>query len=282
MHYINYRETKQRGTVDFPIEFHHVSPSHPQHSMPIHWHVEFELIRVLQGNLLLKIDEQELELSESSVVFIPAGAVHAGVPENNCVYECIVWDMNMMMGKSDSCNKFVRKISNQEVELKSNILNLCNNIHQIAWKLFDTFSQKRAGYELVIQGALYQLIGEVFIQEYYSEVSSHTPRDLKRIVQLKHVLEFIENSYTNPITLQDIASSVNMSPKYFCRFFQEMTHRTPIDYLNYYRIERACYELLTTDQSITEVAYSCGFNDLSYFIKTFKKYKGITPKKYSK
>ena len=77
-----------------------------------------------------------------------------------------------------------------------------------------------------------------------------------------------------------MSSSVNMSPKYFCRFFQEMTHRTPVDYLNYYRIERACYQLLTTDQSITEVAYNSGFNDLSYFIKTFKKYKGTTPKKY--
>lgn len=282
MHYINYRETRQRGTADFPIEFYHVSPNHPQYSMPIHWHVEFELIRILQGNLLLKIDEQELELSPSSVVFIPAGAVHAGVPKNDCIYECIVFDMNMMMSKSDSCNKLVRKISNQEVELKSNILNFCDNIHQIAWKLFDAFSQKQLGYELIVQGALYQLIGEIFVQEFYSEASSHTPRDLKRIVQLKHVLEFIENSYTNPISLQDIASSVNMSPKYFCRFFQEMTHRTPIDYLNYYRIERACYELLTTDQSITEVAYSCGFNDLSYFIKTFKKYKGITPKKYLK
>ena len=61
-----------------------------------------------------------------------------------------------------------------------------------------------------------------------------------------------------------------------------MTYRTPIDYLNYYRIERACYQLLTTNHSITEIAYSSGFNDLSYFIKTFKKYKGVTPKNYLK
>ena len=72
-----------------------------------------------------------------------------------------------------------------------------------------------------------------------------------------------------------------MTPKYFCRFFLEMTHRTPIDYLNYQRIEHACYQLVTTDASITDIAYSCGFNDLSYFIKTFKKYKGITPGKYA-
>lgn len=109
-----------------------------------------------------------------------------------------------------------------------------------------------------------------------------TPRDHKRIMQLKLALEFIEASYTSQLTLQEISEAVHMSPKYFCKFFQEMTHRTPIDYLNYYRIERACYQLLTTNQSITDVAYATGFNDLSYFIKTFKKYKGTTPKKYLK
>ena len=53
-----------------------------------------------------------------------------------------------------------------------------------------------------------------------------------------------------------------------------MTHRTPIDYLNYYRIEQACFKLATSNDSIAEIGLSCGFNDESYFIKTFKKYKG--------
>ena len=101
-------------------------------------------------------------------------------------------------------------------------------------------------------------------------------------MQLKQASEFIGSSYTSSITLQDISDSVYMTPKYFCRFFHEMTHHSPIDYLNYYRIERACYLLLTTNQTITEVAYNTGFNDLSYFIKIFKKYKGITPKQYLK
>ena len=62
----------------------------------------------------------------------------------------------------------------------------------------------------------------------------------------------------------------------------EMTHQTPMDYLNRQRIERACYEISTTDDSITDIAYRNGFNDLSYFIRTFKKYKGTTPGKYKK
>ena len=280
MHYINYRENKQRGTVDFPLEFHHVSENHPQYQMPIHWHVEFEIIRVLEGELSLTLDEQNLTISKDCAVLIPAGAVHAGTPQDGCIYECIVFDMNMLMNKSDSCCKLIKKIINHEIELKLNFSNFCDNIHKIIWTLFNTISSKNLGYDLIVQGCLYQFIGEIFEQKYYQETPVHTPRDLKRIVQLKQALEFIESSYDTQISLQEISDSVNMSPKYFCRFFQEMTHRTPFDYLNYYRIERACYQLLTTNQTITEVAYSCGFNDLSYFIKTFKKYKGITPKKY--
>ena len=55
-----------------------------------------------------------------------------------------------------------------------------------------------------------------------------------------------------------------------------------MDYLNRQRIEQACFQLAATDDSITEVAYKCGFNDLSYFIRTFRKYKGVTPGRYKK
>ena len=105
---------------------------------------------------------------------------------------------------------------------------------------------------------------------------------LKREGYDVQVLEFIEKNYANPITLQELSASVSMSPKYFCRFFSEMTHQTPVDYLNRQRIEEACLQLAATDDSITEIAYRNGFNDLSYFIRTFKKYKGMTPGKYKR
>ena len=122
----------------------------------------------------------------------------------------------------------------------------------------------------------------VFSNHYFIENPTRTRRDYKRILQLKQVLEFIEKNYANPITLQELSASVSMSPKYFCRFFSEMTHQTPVDYLNRQRIEEACLQLAATDDSITEIAYRNGFNDLSYFIRTFKKYKGMTPGKYTR
>lgn len=281
MQYINYRESRQRGTADFPLEYHHVSPSHPQYEMALHWHVEFELIRVLKGVLQITIDERTFRVSAGSFIFIPAGSLHSGTPLG-CEYDCLVFDMNVLMNKNDDCCKFVRKITDREVSFNYVYTGTYNDIHQIVWHMFDSISSKKPGYQLIVLGSLYQLIGTIFSENYYNPTPDKPPRDHRRIVQLKQALEFIESSYNKPISLQEMADSVQMSPKYFCRFFQEMTHRSPVDYLNYYRIERACYQLLTTNDTITEVAYNSGFNDLSYFIKTFKKYKGTTPKQYLK
>ena len=116
MQYINYRESRQRGTADFPIEYHHVSPTHPQYIMALHWHVEFELIRILSGSLKLTVDEEEYTAKAGSSCFIPSGTIHAGEPDD-CVYECLVFDMNVLMNKNDDCCRLIRRVIDHQVEL---------------------------------------------------------------------------------------------------------------------------------------------------------------------
>lgn len=84
------------------------------------------------------------------------------------------------------------------------------------------------------------------------------------------------------IGLEDIASILKMNEKYFCKFFKQMTNKTPIEYLNWYRIECACEKIKSSSLSLTEIAYDCGFNDTSYFTKVFKKYNGMSPREYKK
>ena len=59
-----------------------------------------------------------------------------------------------------------------------------------------------------------------------------------------------------------------------------MTGRSPIDYLNVYRVEMARGKLLYGDESVTQVALTCGYNDVSYFTKMFHRYTGVTPLNY--
>ena len=98
--------------------------------------------------------------------------------------------------------------------------------------------------------------------------------------QLKPALEYIEQHYSQRITLETLAKLTGFSPKYFCRYFRTIVHRSPIDYLNCYRVECAAHLLATTDMNVAEAAVHCGFSDSSAFIKQFRKYKDTTPKQY--
>jgi AraC-like DNA-binding protein len=281
MQYLGYNERKLRGTFDFPIEFHHIESQHPQYAMPYHWHVEYEIIRILEGIFVIALDEKEFVAEKGDFVFINSGTLHGGIP-TDCIYECIVFDMNMLMKKDNICGIYVKDIMNHAIVIKECFRRESSLLHQIIWNLFDFLAMKAPGYELMVQGCLYQMLGCIVQRQDYITDSMQTPKNHKRILTLKQVLEYIENSYANAITLEELSKTAGMSPKYFCRFFQEMTHKSPFDYLNYYRIERSCYHLLHTEDSITDVALNCGYNDLSYYIKIFKRHKGITPAKYKK
>ena len=70
MHYLDYNEKKQHGTPDFPIEYYHVDEHHPRYNMPFHCHKELEIIRILEGILYLKLDDEELEAKAGDIIFI--------------------------------------------------------------------------------------------------------------------------------------------------------------------------------------------------------------------
>lgn len=281
MHDLDHNEDRPRGTYEFPFEFHHIEFNHPRYVMSYHWHVEYEIIRILEGTLTVTLDEKSFTAVAGDIIFIHSGILHSGIPAD-CVYQCIVFDGNTFLKHNSVCSGYMQKIIHQEMMIYHHFTEKYNEIRNTVDQIFDAVWKRPAGYELSVIGQFYHFFGLVFGNHYYLDGVTKARRDYKRILQLKQVLEFIEHNYAAPLTLQQLSASVSMSPKYFCRFFSEMTHQTPMDYLNHQRIEQACYQLSTTDDSITEIAYRTGFNDLSYFIRTFKKYKGITPGKYKR
>ena len=98
--------------------------------------------------------------------------------------------------------------------------------------------------------------------------------------RIKPVLEYIEIHYNENLSLDTLAQVAGMNARYFCRVFQSLTHTTPMNYVNFYRIEQAAYLLDSSELPVTRIAAECGFWESSYFTKVFKKYKGITPKDY--
>ena len=281
MKYFDYKENKQHGRFDFPIEFYHVSPSHPRYNMPYHWHTECEIIRIIEGEFLLISNEEKILAQKGDIIFIHDGIFHGGTPKD-CVYECIVFDMNLLLKQNHTCTKQIQDIINKKKVIQPKLPTDINDLKLCCNNLFESMKSKRIGYEFITQGSLYYLLGIILEYELYINKNIHTKKNQDRVLQLKKVLSLIEEEYSKPISLEYLSRTACMTPKYFCKFFYEMTNKTPIEYLNYYRIESACEQLITTDLPITEIALNCGFNDVSYFIKTFKKYKGTTPKKYLK
>ncbi|MBS6043924.1 MAG: helix-turn-helix domain-containing protein [Clostridium baratii] len=281
MKYFDYKENKQHGTFDFPIEFYHVTPNHSRYNMPYHWHTECEIIRILEGEFILFIDEDKIVARKNDLLFIHGGIFHGGLP-NNCIYECIVFDMKLLLKDNHACTKQIYDIINHNKVIAPKLPSNIKDLNTCCTSLFESMRLKNIGYEFITQGSLYYLIGAILENKLYMKNDNHTKKTKERFLQFKNVITLIENEYQNPLTLEDLSRASGMSPKYFCRFFHEMSNKTPIEYLNYYRIEIACEQLLATELSITEIALNCGFNDVSYFIKTFKKYKGLTPKKYLK
>ncbi len=281
MKYSEYREHRQQGTFDFPVEFYHVEPSHLRYQMPYHWHPEYEIIRILEGTFHLTLDDKTFVVNKGDILFLQDGTLHGGIPEN-CIYECLVFNMNLLLKENNICAKLTQQIIRHEIIFAQQLPKESIGIKNTIDNLFLVMAEKKTGYEFLTQGYLYQLLGLILGENLY-EVNVSSARISQQHVQVfKRVLGYIENNYSKHIALEDLSKIAGMNSKYFCRFFREMSYHTPIEYLNYYRIECACEQLSATKSTIIEVAFNCGFNDISYFIKTFRKYKGITPKQYIK
>ncbi|MDQ8194771.1 helix-turn-helix transcriptional regulator [Coraliomargarita sp. SDUM461004] len=99
--------------------------------------------------------------------------------------------------------------------------------------------------------------------------------------RLQFVLSKLEQTSHEPgLTQAEAAQWLNMTPPAFCRYFKRLTGRKFQHHLNQLRISRACANLLSTEKSITEVAYESGFNNLSNFNRRFREFTNHTPRSY--
>lgn len=276
MDYSELYENKKRGSFDFPIELYYVDKNSPRYQMPLHWHLEYELITVLTGSFELSLDGKKFELLPGDCAWIGDGVIHGGIPDN-CIYECVVFDLGTFMNDSPICAKSSAKFLSSENGFTC-VMKNGTSLASLADRIFEAMEKEQEGYEWITVGLMWQLMG--MLLSTHEQTLSITNRG--QIGKLKNVLTYIKDNYNNPITLEELANVAGMSPRYFCRAFSQLTGRTPIAYLNYYRIELACERLLMTDESITDIGFSCGFNDASYFSKVFLKEKGITPSQYQK
>lgn len=274
------QEQIPRGSMDYPLEYYHVDHTHPRYHMPAHWHHECELIHVLSGSFCLHMDNEVFLLKEGDTAFVAPGRLHGGEPADS-VYECVVFDMRLLLSCTDECKRILWGILHRSISIHPTFPRGSTINETAVVPLFSALRTGSTAATLLVIGYLWLFFGRVYESGTYHSMShAASEGDTKAMTQLKTVFDLIEHAYNTPLTLTDLSHSVHMSPNYFCRFFRSMTHKTPMQYVNHYRIETACHALATTSKSITEIALDTGFSDVNYFFRTFRKVKGITPRKY--
>ncbi len=110
--------------------------------------------------------------------------------------------------------------------------------------------------------------------------SVYASQDARKITQIKPAVDFIETGYDQPIILADVAKAVHLSISRLAHLFKEQMGITIIEYLTNVRIRHAKQLLLATDKSCTEICFKVGFNNQSYFTRTFKEIVGMTPRQF--
>lgn len=98
--------------------------------------------------------------------------------------------------------------------------------------------------------------------------------------RVKTVKQYIVDHYSEPLTLDELASLIGMSPSSFSRFFRRRTGKTLIDYISDIRLGMAARSLVDSTKNISEICYACGYNNLANFNRAFKSKKGMTPKEF--
>jgi AraC-like DNA-binding protein/mannose-6-phosphate isomerase-like protein (cupin superfamily) len=282
------REERIHGTVSYPLAVYDNYNRYPHFSnqiLDIHWHDETELLYVERGPMLFRLNETLHTVNTGQGIVIPSGIIHAAESINGkpFLFKAIVFNLSLIDNDpTDECHqKFFKHIRDKRYHLHTVI----NSNEEWGWHIIEKmkmicqlYYSRPSGFEMGIKSALYDIFFHFFIAGKVAKGDvSGSQREIERF---KKVFEYIKQSYALKVSIEELAEKSCMSKYHFIRIFKRMTGRTPLDYLNHYRIQQAAKMLEADKLKIIDIAYEVGINDCSYFTKLFHKYLGVNPSEY--
>ncbi|MBE5908459.1 MAG: helix-turn-helix domain-containing protein [Lachnospiraceae bacterium] len=279
------KEKKEHGGFGFPILVSHERLSNYETASFLwHWHPEIELTYVVSGEMLYSINDKTYHLKAGDVLFGNQSTLHEGHQweESDCEYIAVTFLPKLIYGFEGSLiqEKYVTPITERS-GVASLHLDGSEDWHQAATKLLKTvIASYETGKEMfTVQQLLFfwQILYEHFpIEE--KKVAGHS----KHYDQIRDMISYIENHYTEQITLDDVAVAAHLSRSECSRVFKKVMGTSLFSFIQNYRIEKSCALLTETDAPISEIAESCGFSDGNYYTKVFQKVMGCSPSTYRK
>ena len=280
------RELLEHGTTAFPIACY--EDDFRICDVPWHWHEEWEAVFITQGSCLVAAGNHKALLHAGEGFFIHSGALHGCWDELNsgCMFHSMVFHPRLIGGSLDSIfyQQFVQPLLNSEgpelVLLKPDIpwqLQALDAI-EAAWQ---HCVREDDGFPFLVRNSLSELIF-LLCRHLAPVISSVRSKDIRNAQRIKTMLSCIHSRYGTSLTTAEIADSASISESECLRCFRTTIGTTPIQYLKQYRIQQAARLLSETHQKISDIASICGFQDMSYFTRTFRSQMGCVPSEYRK
>lgn len=284
--------------TDYPVGVYYVEPAKMYMGyVRWHWHEEMEINLVKSGTAEFKIGDEKVVLEEGQAIALNCNVFHSIQPlsGNNCVLVSLLFHPYILFKDHTTAlaNSYLNPIINDAehryviFDRKDiwgrNALSYLNDI-------LDANFSKEFGFELTTKAYLCHLWVH-FLKKYNSNTVIYTPVPKKPQIlsadeaRIKDAILFIQQHFSESITLDDIAASIHVSKSECCRCFKRAVNVTPFEYLMRYRILQAADTILQNDRettSISQLANAVGFNNTSYFNKLFKKYFDCTPTEFRK
>lgn len=285
------REDRIHGNAMYPVSVYpDIEQLNGDSILDCHWHDEMEFTMVTQGSAVFQIDMNTVEVKAGEAIFVNRGEIHAGYLKSDlpCVFSSIVFSPELLGSRTFDAvqEKFIRPLVHKTLIPPFHMKPEDDWGREILLYLQRIFADQANGSEtceMTTKAYLYLIFARMFDHMRLAPVKGTVPTGSHdKVERLKSVLGYIHKRYPEPLKLKELADEANMSEGHFCRFFKQMVQKSPVDYINYYRVQQACYQLENTDHKIVDIAMDVGFEHLSYFITTFKKHKNTTPSQYRK
>ncbi len=146
-------------------------------------------------------------------------------------------------------------------------------------RIYLEYRGREKGYVEIIRGYMIQLIITIFR---LNEAKGEARAQKLGTQPIEYVLEYIRRNYNRRISASELAEKVYFNPDYLARIFKEHTGHSITGMVQKVRVEAVCKLLSTTRQTIFQIARDCGFEDMKFFYKVFKKHMGVLPSEYRK
>ena len=281
--YFELKENKPHGTKDDPFSTYHIENAGRSFQIPVHWHDEFEIIYVRSGFLAVSISGESYIGKTGDAFVVSPGNLHLMGSQTGTVdYYTFLFPLKYISFRTDDMldEKLLEPLNSGHLmicpRVKDTAKELCEQLIEIYEAKKDE-SESKITTQVRTKIILLQFILEMWKKGFVIENDTSGRNTVE-----KEMVSYIQQNFTGKISLREFGQQFHLSEKYISRYFKEHFHITLSQYVTYLRLEHAKQLLQDTDIPVTDVAMQSGYQNVSYFIRSFQKAYAVSPLKYRK